>query len=253
MVASDAPTRVVLRMALVLFFTLFMFMPGSQVQASGRVETLSRFLEYDQTQNILVYEITLRNLEQLPVSDIELTALPACEEGILEVNELRKEQRVSRRFTFKIEPGKSLFQPRFRLEYTKQDGERVYIEPSKSHIAVSIDFSHVDVAKGLVALKLSITNPNEESLIFIELKTENPKIEEGTMTLGDLKPGCSIHKEILFRTTPGDAFFNPTLYLNYHAFQTSGTKFHRNFYTVLQSDLNRVEAALKERNASSVN
>jgi hypothetical protein len=222
-----------------------MIMTGAT--ASARVETSTRFLEFDQQAGIIAYELTLRNLGSLPVSFVNLSAEPSCLEGPLEVSDLVKEQQVSRRFTFAMAENEFLFQPLFSLGYTDHEGERHSIETSQSPLNVNVDFAAVDLATGEVALKLVLSNFSRESLLFVEIWSESPQLPEDRISLGDLAPGEQITDEILFRLPPGEMLFNPTLHLSYHAFETEGTRFHRKFYTILQPRLDRVAEALAER------
>jgi hypothetical protein len=239
------------RTKFLVFLALATLLAPTTVSAvTSHVETVTRFLEYNHRDGLMSYEISLRNLESLTISDIELESTPVSLEGAFSLRELKKGERGNRQFTFHIPSGNTLFQPRFKLAYTKQGGERVYVDPGeKSQILVNIDFRDVSLEQGRVDLLLSITNPNKESLVFMELKSENPDLAAGTITLDDLSTGESLEEIISFEIKPGEQFFNPTLYLSYHAFHTSGTKRHRNFYTIIQPDLSRVERLLLDRNA----
>jgi hypothetical protein len=93
-------------------------------------------------------------------------------------------------------------------------------------------------------------NIGDEPLLFLELRSENPSFAAGALDLGDLRSGESMTQIIEFELPPGDRFFNPTLHLSYHALYSKGTRLIRNFYTFVQSDLRRVEAALSEAAAS---
>ncbi len=215
---------------------------------SARVETSTRFLEFDQLAGIVAYELTLRNLGSLPVSFVNLSTIPACLEGPLELSDLVKEQQVSRRFTFSMPDNEFIFQPRFSLEYTDHEGERHSIETSQSPLNVDVDFAAVDLATGEVGLKLILGNLGRENLLFLEIWSENPPLPEDRIALGDLGPGERLTEEIQIRINPGELLFNPTLHLSYHAFETDGTRFHRKFYTILQPRLDRVAEALAKRN-----
>ncbi len=215
--------------------------------AAARVETTTRFLEYDQQAGIVAYEMTLRNLGSLPVSFVSLTAEPGSLEGPLDVSDLVKEQQASRRFTFRMPEGKFIFQPRFSLAYTDHEGQRHHVETKQSPLQMNIDFASVDVAAGEVSLKLHLGNLGTESLLFLEIWSENPPLPGGRIALGDLAPTENRQEEIDIQLTPGEKFFNPTLHFSFHAFETDGTQFHRKFYTILQPRLDRVAEALAER------
>lgn len=225
---------------------LMLTLPGL---AGARVETETRFLEFDARAGILAYELTVRNLGSLPVAFVELSAEPSCVEGPLEVSDLAKEHRATRRFTFRMPEGELVFQPRFTLAYTDHEGERHRIESRQSPLVTSIDFESVDLATGEVALRLDFMNPGRESLLFLELWSENPGLEAGRIAIGDLAPGERITREIPYRLPPGEQLFNPTLHVSFHAFETEGTRYHRKFYTILQPRLDRVEEALLARKA----
>ncbi len=229
-----------------LALTMLLLLGAASV--SARVETSTRFLEFDQQAGIVAYELTLRNLGSLPVSFVNLSAEPACLEGPLELSDLIKEQQVSRRFTFTMPDNEFIFQPRFSLYYTDHEGERHSIETNQSPLNVNVDFAAVDLATGEVALKLILGNIGRENLLFLEIWSENPTLPDDRISLGDLGPGERLIEEILIRIRPGEQLFNPTLHLSYHAFVPEGARFHREFYTILQPRLDRVAEALAKRN-----
>ncbi len=215
--------------------------------SESQIETSTRFLEFDETAGLIAYDVSLRNLGNLPVSFIELGAEPASLEGPLELSDLGKGQMISRRFSFQLSPESHLFQPRFRLGYTDFEGQRIEIKPEKRLHALTIDFTSCDIASGQIEMELSILNISPEPLIFVELKAEHPQLVGGTLALGDLKVGTQLTKKLMFQVSPGETFFNPTIYLTYHAFQAELTKRHRSFTTILQPDLRRIETALQTR------
>jgi len=212
-----------------------------------RVETSMRFLEYDAPRAHLAYELTLRNLSNLPVSSLVLTAEPGCMEGPFAVSELAREEQASRRFTFAMPPGTLVLQPRFDLEYTNFEGERVRVPASRPPLQTSVDFVAVDLDSGRVELRVDLQNPGAEGLLFLELWTENPSQAVGTLRLGDLGPGERRSLDLQFALPPGELLFNPTLHFSYHAFQAEGTRLHRSFTTLLQPRLDRVAAALRDQ------
>jgi hypothetical protein len=216
-------------------------------QAPAEVETLTQFLEYDQAQGVIAYKVVLRNRGSLPVRGIKLDVDPPCREGAWELSELSKEEVGTRQFSFDLPAGQLIFQPRFSLAYTDNEGERVEIAPGQSRLATTMDFTACQVATGRVTVRFTFTNPGEEPLLFLELSSENPRLAEGSLELGDLKPGETIQKDIEFQLQPGERIFNPTVHLLYHAFYSQGTRIHRSFYTFLQPDLQRVEDALAAR------
>jgi len=209
-----------------------------------------RFLEFDGPAGLLAYEVTLRNLSSLPVSAITLSAEPASLEGPLRVNDLSPEQQISRRFSFAMPAGSQLFQPRFSLEYRNFEGERIVVAPDRSPLLTSIDFVVVDLAAGRVRLRVDFQNPSAESLLFLELWSENPSLADGTLPLGDLGPGERRSQEFELSVPPGTLLFNPTLHISFHAFHADGTRLHRNFMTLLQPRLDRVAAALSPGSAA---
>ncbi len=209
-----------------------------------RVETSMRFLEYDATRALLAYELTLRNLSNLAVSSVVLTAEPACLEGPFELGDLAREEQASRRFTFPMPTGQHVLQPRFELAYTNFEGERIHVPPTRSPLMTSVDFAAVDLETGRVSLRLDIQNPGADGLLFIEVWVENPSLAEGTLELGDLAPGERLSRELHLTLPPGELFFNPTLHFSYHAFLAEGTRLHRSFTTLVQPRLDRVAAAL---------
>jgi hypothetical protein len=234
--------------ALLIALGLIAPLPHRAVAYSeSQVETRTRFLEYDQATGMLAYMISLRNLGNLTVSFVEVSADPPGSEGPFEISDLSKGQMVSRRFSFHLPPGQMLFQPRFNLAYTNFEGQRILIESQERLISTTVDFAECDVETGRVVLDLSIVNIGSGPLIFMELKTDNPHLEGGTLGLEDLKVGKQLKQSIEFQLDPNEIFFNPTLYLTYHAFQTESTQRHRNFITILQPDLRRIESALAER------
>lgn len=212
--------------------------------APARIETSVRFLEFDAPAGLLAYEVTLRNLSSLPVSAITLTAEPICLEGPLRVNDLDPEQQISRRFSFAMPSGSQLFQPRFSLEYRNFEGERIVVAPDRSPLLTSVDFVAVDLDAGRVRLRADFQNPSAESLLFLELWSENPSLDDGTAPLGDLGPGERLSQEFELSVPPGTLLFNPTLHVSFHAFHADGTRLHRNFMTLLQPRLDRVAEAL---------
>jgi len=234
------------RLMAALFCALFALALGASAPRAT-VETSMRFLEYDHTQGLLAYEITVRNLGGLPVSHVFLSTDPPALEGTFELSDLAKEERSSRRFTFRMPAETLLFQPRFLLAYTDYEGERIRIEQERPYLAVTVDFVECDLAAGKVAMSIALSNPNPEPVIFLELRSENPPLLGGTTGLGDLGPGDSASYIVHFSVEPDERFFNPTLYLDYHAFHSEGTRIHRSFYTILQPDLGRIEAALSAR------
>lgn len=221
----------------------------ASASAGARVETTTRFLELDQKSGILAYELTVRNLGSLPVDAVRLECEPASLEGPLSVTVLAKEEQANRRFTFRMPEQKLIFQPRFKLTYTDNEGERHVRESEQSPLVLGVDFGAVDVARGLVTLKLDLLNTGQESLLFVELWSENPGLPVGKLAIGDLAPGTTRQQLVDFSLPPGELLFNPTLHVSFHAFEAEGTQFHRKFYTIVQSRLDRVEAALAERAA----
>lgn len=209
-----------------------------------------RFLEFDGPAGRLAYEVTLRNLSSLPVSAVTLTAEPTSLEGPFRVNDLAPEQQISRRFSFAMPAGSPLFQPRFALEYRNFEGERIVVAPDRSPLLTSIDFVVVDLAAGLVRLRADFQNPSAESLLFLELWSENPGLDEGTVSLGDLGPGERRSQEFELSVPPGTLLFNPTLHISFHAFRADGTRLHRNFMTLVQPHLDRVAEALAQSTAT---
>ncbi len=240
----DARPRALRLAGIAVAVMLALALPG---RAGARVETETRFLEFDARAGILAYEMTVRNLGSLPVSFVELSAEPACVEGPLATTDLAKEERVTRRFTFRMAEGKLVFHPRFTLAYTDHEGERHRIETGQSPLVANIDFESVDLATGEVVLQLDLSNPGRESLLFLELWSENPALPDGRIAIGDLAPGERIVRAVDYRFPPGERLFNPTLHVSFHAFETEGTRYHRKFFTVLQPRLDRVEAALNTR------
>jgi hypothetical protein len=218
------------------------------VRADGlsptRVETSMRFLEYDAPRALLAYELTLRNVSNLAVSSVVLTAEPPCLEGPFELADLAREEQASRRFTFPMPADRQVLQPRFELAYTNFEGERIHVPPARSPLMTSVDFAAVDLETGRVSLRVDIQNPGADGLLFIKLWVENPSLAEGTLELGDLGPGERLSREFQLTLAPGELFFNPTLHFSYHAFQAEGTRLHRSFTTMLQPRLDRVAAAL---------
>ena len=245
--ATSARTRVQTLIVLAATLLTAGLSPRAGSASESQLETTTRFLEYDQGRGLLAYLVSVRNLGSLPVSFVELRAEPGSVEGPIESSDLTKGQTISRRFSFALPPGETLFQPRFHLAYTTFEGQRIEIAPEKRLIAMSVDFVECDVKAGRVALSLAILNVSEEPLIFVELKADNPHLREGTRSLADLKVGMQLEQIVEFDLEPGETFFNPTLYLTYHAFQSESTRRHSNFLTLLQPDLRRIEAALLER------
>jgi hypothetical protein len=225
-------------------FLLAIGASGASGLSPTRVETSMRFLEYDAPRALLAYEVTLRNLSNLPVSSVVLTALPACLEGAFAPGDLAREEQASRRFTFPLPSGEHVLQPRFELAYTNFEGERIHVPPTRSALLTNVDFTAVDLEAGIVTLRVSVQNPGADGLLFIELWVENPSLAEGTLELGDLAPGQRLSREVQLKVAPGDVLFNPTLHFSYHAFQAEGTRLHRSFTTLLQPRLDRVAAAL---------
>ncbi|MBN2172142.1 MAG: hypothetical protein JW819_12555 [Candidatus Krumholzibacteriota bacterium] len=223
------------------------FPPARAGDPNAGVEAVPRFLEYDGNEGILSYEITVRNLGSLPVNHITLATEPESLEGSFALDDLGPEASALRRFTFRIDEGTNLFQPRFLLSYTDSEGERIRPDTGRSPLAASIDFAACDVAEGRVTLHFTLTNPHAEPMLFLELYTENPHLTDGTRFLGDLGPGATLEVDIPFRLPAGERLFNPTCYLRYHAFLTEGTRIHRLFYTLLETDLRQVEQALAKR------
>lgn len=215
--------------------------------AGANVETHTRFLEFDQRGGILAYELTVRNVGSLPVGNVVLSSLPECLEGSLAVMDLAKEEQVSRRFTFQMPEGKLIFQPRFQLAFNDNEGERHRIASRQSPLILSADFAEVELSQGRVVLKLELMNPGEESLLFLELWSENPELLQGRVKLGDLATGKSLSRRFEYSLPVGEVLFNPTLHVSFHAFEADGTRIHRNFYTILQPRLDRVEEALAAR------
>lgn len=221
--------------------------PAAAGDPDAGVEAVPRFLEYDGDAGILSYEITVRNLGSLPVSNITLESVPGSEEGVFALVDLGPEASALRRFTFRVDEDTDIFQPRFLLSYTDFEGERIRSDAGRTPLAASIDFAACDVAAGRVTLRFTLTNPHAEPLLFLELYAENPRLSDGDLFLGDLGPGATLEVDVPFRLPPGERFFNPTCYLRYHAFHTEGTRIHRLFYTLLETDLRDVEAALARR------
>ena len=217
---------------------------GASGLSPTHVETSMRFLEYDAPGALLAYELTLRNLSNLPVASLVLTAEPACVEGPFAVGELAREEQASRRFTFPMPAGSQVLQPRFDLEYTNFEGERIRVPASRPPLLTSVDFAAVDLETGQVSLRVDLQNPSEEGLLFVELWVENPGLAEGTLRLGDLGPGQRLSLELPLALPPGELFFNPTLHFSYHAFRAEGTRLRRSFVTLLQPRLDHVAAAL---------
>jgi hypothetical protein len=214
--------------------------------ALASVETLSRFLEYDQTQRLLVYEISLRNLGSLPVRRVLLESEPSAREGALKINELVKEKPFTGRLSFELPEGLQIFQPRLILSYSNHEGERIREAQDRPTLIPSTEFLACDLDSGWVEMRLSLTNPNPDPVIFLELRSENPPLDPpGTLELGDIQQGCTLSCDLRFRIDPGQRFFNPTLHISYHAYLAESTRLHRNFYTLLLPDLGRLESALE--------
>jgi len=245
--SAKRPHAALVAFSLAAFLLAGVSPPARAGDPDAGVEAVPRFLEYDGVEGILSYEITVRNLGSLPVSHVTLAADPESVEGPFALSDLGPEASALRRFTFRIDADTDIFQPRFRLTYTDAEGERIRSDAARSPLAASIDFAECDVAAGRVSLHFTLTNPNAEPLLFLELYTENPRQPEGARFLGDLGPGATLEFDIPFRLPAGERFFNPTCYLRYHAFLAEGTRIHRLFYTLLETDLREVEAALADR------
>ena len=229
---------------------VLMALPGlgavrtASAESSSRVETTTRFVQYDEVQGLLAYEFTLRNVGSLPVSAVRLSTDPPCLEGPLEVGDLGREQQVGRRFTFKIDAQRRVFQPRFELQYTDYEGQRITVAPDRSPLILEVDFAAVDLATGRVSLRVDLNNLGTDNLLFLDLWSENPTLTEGDLALGDLEPGQSLSREVHFQLDPGERYFNPTLHLSFHALKAEGSRLHRRFYTIVQPQLDKVAAAL---------
>ena len=229
---------------------VLMALPGlgavrsASAESSSRVETTTRFVQYDEVQGLLAYEFTLRNVGSLPVSAVRLSTDPPCLEGPLEVGDLGREQQVGRRFTFKIDAQRRVFQPRFELQYTDYEGQRITVAPDRSPLILEVDFAAVDLATGRVSLRVDLNNLGTDNLLFLELWSKNPTRTEGDLALGDLEPGQSLSREVHLPLDPGERYFNPTLHLSFHALKAEGSRLQRRFYTIVQPQLDKVAAAL---------
>jgi len=223
----------------------------SVAQASGlgqgSVETQTRFLEFDDSTGSLAYEVSIRNVGNLPISDLELDSEPTSLEGRFSVDELTAGSWARRRFSFRLEPKQRIFQPRFFLAFTNDEGERIKSENERSPLAANVDFTYCDVATGWVDMVFTLTNLGEDPLLFLELRSENPPLSEGPLERKSLGPGESLSWTLEYQIEPGDIFFNPTLHLRYHSFSVSGTRLQKKFYTFLQKDLRKVQEALAAR------
>ena len=211
----------------------------------SNVETHTRFLEFDTSTGNLVYEVSIRNLGNLPVSYLDLESDPISLEGTFSVDELGRGDWARRRFSFKLNPGQLVLQPRFTLGFTSYDGERIKSEEERSSLVANADFSFCDVTTGWVDMVFTLTNLGEDPLLFLELRSENPELPKGLIEHESMSPGESVSWTIEFQLEPGDTFFNPTLYLSYHSFGVSGTRLQKKFFTFIQKDLRKVEEALK--------
>ncbi len=212
--------------------------------SQGSIETQTRFLEYDASRGSLVYEVSLRNVGNLPVSYIDLDSDPPSLEGTFSVDELTTGDWAHRRFSFELKKGQQIFQPRFRLAFTDYEGERIKSEEERSPLVANVDFSYCDIATGWVDMVFTLTNLGEEPILFLELRSENPGLPQGVIEHDSISPGDSFSWTLEFQLEPGDTFFNPTLYLSYHSFSVSGTRLKKKFFTFLQSDLSKVQEAL---------
>ncbi len=210
----------------------------------NKVETHTRFLEFDASTGNLVYEVSIRNLGNLPVSYLELDSDPICLEGTFHVDELGRGDWARRRFSFQLRPDQLVLQPRFTLLFTDYEGERIKSEEERGPLAANADFSFCDVNTGWVDMVFTLTNLGDEPLLFLELRSENPQLPQGLIEHESLSPGKSVSWTLEFQLEPGDTFFNPTLYLSYHSFGVAGTRLQKKFFTFIQKDLRKVEDVL---------
>jgi len=219
--------------------------------SKGSVETRTRFLEYDAGRSSLIYEVSLRNVGNLPVSYIELDSDPASIEGSFSVDELGSGDWAKRRFSFKLAPRQKIFQPRFVVAFTDYEGQRIRSEEERSTLAANVDFSYCDVNTGWVDMIFTLTNLGDEPLLFLELRSENPRLPQEFIEKESLSPGEEASWTLEFQLEPGETLFNPTLYLEYYAFGVSGTRLQKKFFTFLQEDLRKVQNALADRESKN--
>jgi len=243
------PLRAVVRILAALLVLAMAAPAGAKDESRGSVETQTRFLEYDALSGRLAYEVTVRNLGQLPVSFVELRSDPACQEGPFMVDDLGRGQSASRVFSFAMGREQQILHPRFELAFTDYEGERLRVLPQESLVAASVDFSYCDVATGWTDMAFSLTNTSPEPLLFLELRSENPSLSTGKLEAESLGPGKTVTWTLEYQLEPGETVFNPTLHLDYHQFGPTGTDQRRSFFTFLQPDLRRVEKALMEKAA----
>ena len=90
-------------------------------------------------------------------------------------------------------------------------------------------------------------NRSKNPVLFLELRSENPSIAEGSLKAESLTPGETQTWVLEYQLDPGERFFNPTLHLDFHVFQSWGMESRRTFTTFLQPDLRKVESALGDR------
>jgi len=215
--------------------------------SKGSLETTTQFLEYRADESLIVYELTMRNVGNLPLSYIALDSEPASVEGAFLVDELGSGGTAKRTFSFLLEPEQRVFQPRFRAVFTDHDGERILSEEERSPLATNIDFSYCDVNAGWLDMDFTLSNLGDEPLLFLVLRSENPPLSGESLKLDSLGPGEGHRWTLEFQLEPGETLFNPTLHLEYYAFGVSGTRLQKKFFTFLQEDLRKVEMALAER------